>query len=60
MEGIDLNDTDLSDVYKQAACELEAYVFTGSTVHWIVVGDSFDDILKRYLCLTPTSEGLRG
>ena len=51
MEGIDLNDTDISDLFKMFACAVESDVFTGSTVHWIVVGDSFDEIIKRYLCL---------
>ena len=49
-EGMDLNDIDISYIIKQAACELEAYVFTGSVLHWVVVRDTFDDILKRYLC----------
>ena len=49
-EGIDLNDTDVSDLIKGVVCGLEIYIFPGSTVHWIAVGDSFDDIIKRYMC----------
>ena len=37
-EGIDPNDTYISDIFKGVACELEAYVFTGSIVNWIAVG----------------------
>ena len=51
-EGIDLNDTDLSGVSKAFACELGTYIFSGSAVHLIAVGVPFDDILKRYICLT--------
>ena len=50
MEGIDLNDPDISGMSKQAACDLESDVFTDSVVHWVAVGDSFDDVLKRYMC----------
>ena len=52
-ESIDPNDTYISDIFKGVACELEAYVFTGSIVNWIAVGDSFENILKRYLCMMP-------
>ena len=48
--GIDPNDTDIKEGLSFTACAVESDVFTNSSVHWIVVGDSFDDIKKR-LCV---------
>ena len=49
-EGIDPNDTDVKEMLSLLTCSLEVEVFSNSTVHWLAVGDSFDDIKKRYMC----------
>jgi len=49
IEGVDTSDPSVAEIFTEAACDMEAFVFPGYYVDWVLSTDQFDPI-KRFRC----------